>query len=325
MTANTTNLTTPRFDLSTIGEGQIRFTVERGERLMFTRNVRMNPACSEANVAGLLSQRGRESLWTSALPDGDLGDYILSEYRSVGVHMDTMVRRPGGRTALYFMEPGEYPMPANVIYDREWTTFRGVGVEDYDWDTMLDAKVVFLTGITASLTDITAEVVRYAADEAVKRGVEVILDVNYRSKLWSGERAREVLEPIAKQASVLFCSISDAAAVFGITGSPEDVTADLRKRFGCKYVVSTNHMEGPYLRGPEGFRAYKTTPVTVVDRPGAGDSFVAATIHGYLSGDIEEGVKWGQRASSFALTHKGDLTRIHPDELHIPLGSDINR
>jgi len=39
----------------------------------------------------------------------------------------------------------------------------------------------------------------------------------------------------------------------------------------------------------------------------------------------EEGVKWGQRASSFALTHKGDLTRIHPDELHIPLGSDINR
>ena len=139
-----------------------------------------------------------------------------------------MVRRPGGRTALYFMEPGEYPMPANVIYDREWTTFRATGIDDYDWDEILDTKVIFLTGITAALTD-----------EAVKRGVEVILDVNFRRKLWSGEKAREVLEPIAGEATVLFCSIADAEKVFGITGTPEEVTAELQNRFGCKYVVST--------------------------------------------------------------------------------------
>lgn len=318
-------MNTPKYDLSTIGEGQIRFTVEHGERLMFTRSVHMNPACSEANVAGLLSQLGRKALWTSSLPTGDLGDYILAEYRSVGVHMDAMVRRPGGRTALYFLEPSVYPMPANVIYDREWTVFRATGIDDYDWDTILDTKIVFLTGITASLTDTTAEVLRHAADEGVRRGAEVILDVNFRRKLWSGDKAREVLTPIAEQASVLFCSIADAEKVFGITGTPEEVTAELRDRFGCKYVVSTNHMEGPYLRGPEGFREYRTTPISVVDRPGAGDAFVAATIHGYLSGDIAEGVKWGQRASGFALTHKGDLTRIRPDELRIPLGSDIDR
>ena len=323
MTANTVK--SPKYDLSTIGEGQIRFTVDRGERLMFTRSVHMNPACSEANVAGLLSQLGRETLWTSSLPEGDLGDYILAEYRSVGVHMDTMVRRPGGRTALYFMEPGEYPMPANVIYDREWTTFRATGIDDYDWDEILDTRVIFLTGITAALTDTTAEVVRYAAEEAAKRGVEVILDVNFRRKLWSGEKAREVLEPIVRTATVLFCSIADAEKVFGITGTPEEVTAELQNRFGCKYIVSTNHTDGPYLRGREGFYPYHTTPVSVIDRPGAGDSFVSATIHGYLSGNIREGVKWGQHASKVALTHKGDLTRVRPGELDIPLGTDIDR
>ncbi|KFJ04047.1 carbohydrate kinase family protein [Bifidobacterium subtile] len=132
-------------------------------------------------------------------------------------------------------------MPANVIYDREWTTFRATGIDEYDWDSILDTKVVFLTGITASLTDITAQVVRYAADEAIKRGAEVILDVNFRRKLWSGGRAREVLEPIAAQTSVLFCSMSDARKVFGIEGTPEEVTDALMQRFGCKYVVSTNH------------------------------------------------------------------------------------
>ena len=44
------------FDLTTIGEGQIRLTVPQGERLSNTRQLRMTAACSEANVAGLLSQ-----------------------------------------------------------------------------------------------------------------------------------------------------------------------------------------------------------------------------------------------------------------------------
>ena len=134
-----------------------------------------------------------------------------------------------------------------------------------------------------------------------------------------------MLEPIAGEATVLFCSIADAEKVFGITGTPEEVTAELQNRFGCKYVVSTNHTDGPYLRGREGFYPYRTTPVNVIDRPGAGDSFVSATIHGYLSGDIREGVKWGQYASKVALTHKGDLTRVRPGELDIPLGTDIDR
>ncbi|MFT8640245.1 MAG: sugar kinase [Bifidobacterium sp.] len=315
----------PTFDLSTIGEGQIRLTVNRGERLMSARSVRMNPACSEANVAGLLSQLGRKTQWSSSLPDGDLGEYVLSEYRSVGVNMDAMIRKPGGRMALYFMEPGEAPMPANVIYDREWTPFRATGIEEYDWDTIFDTKILFLTGITAALTDTTAQVVRYAADEAHKRGIDIVLDVNFRSKLWDGEHACRVLEPIAKMAKVLFCSISDARKVFGIEGSAPDVCKAIRARFGNEYVVSTNHLDGPYLCGPNGFTSYVTTPVPIVDRPGAGDSFVSATIHGYLSGDIKQGVAWGQKASEFAITHMGDLTRIRPDELHIPLGSDINR
>lgn len=318
-------MTDPSFDLSTIGEGQIRLTVNRGERLMSARSVRMNPACSEANVAGLLSQLGRNTQWSSSLPEGDLGEYVLSEYRSVGVHMDGMVRKPGGRMALYFMEPGEAPMPANVIYDREWTPFRATGIEEYDWDRILDAKVIFLTGITAALTDTTAQVVRYAADEAAKRGVDIILDVNFRSKLWDGEHACKVLEPIARMSRVLFCSVADASKVFGITGPAKEVCERLRERFGNEYVISTNHLDGPYLCGPQGVNSYVTTPVPVVDRPGAGDAFVSATIHGFLSGDISEGVTWGQKASEFAITHMGDLTRIRPDELHIPLDADINR
>lgn len=313
------------YDLSTIGEGQIRLTVRRGERLMNARSVLMNPACSEANVAGVLAQLQRRTLWTSSLPEGDLGEYVLSEYRSVGVDLSTMVRKPASRIALYFMEPGEPPMPANVIYDREYTPFRSTGIEDYDWDRMLDTRLLFLTGITAALTDTTAQVVTYAAEQAEERGIDIALDVNFRSKLWTGDQARKVLEPIAHKARILFCSIKDAKSVFGIEGTGEEVCEQLYQRFGNEYIVSTNHLDGPYLRTSKGIKKYVTTTVPVVDRPGAGDSFVAATLHGFLSDDVECGVRWGQRAAEYALTHMGDLTRIRAQELDIPLGGDINR
>lgn len=272
---------------------------------MSARSVRMNPACSEANVVGLLSELKRKTLWTSSLPEGDLGEYVLSEYRSVGVDLSTLVRKPNSRIALYFMEPGEPPMPANVIYDREYTPFRTTGIDEYDGDTILDTRLIFLTGITAALTDTTADVVSFAADEAAKKGIDIALDVDFRSKLWSGEHARQVLEPIAKKARILFCAIKDAMHVFGIEGTGEEVVEELYRRFGNEYVVSTNHLDGPYLRTAEGVHKYATTTVPVVDRPGAGDSFVSATLHGFLSHDVECGVKWGAKSCRICLNSYG--------------------
>ena len=166
----------PRFDISTIGEGQIRLTCHKGDRLVTARELRMTAACSEANVSGLLSQLGRSASWASVMPRGELGERVLDEFRSVGVHLGNIVRTERGRVALYFMEPGEYPMPAKVIYDRLYTPFRDAGIEDFDWESMLDARLVFVTGITAALTENTARVVGYFVDQAAERGIDVALD-----------------------------------------------------------------------------------------------------------------------------------------------------
>ena len=46
------------YDLTTFGEAQIRLTVPGGDRLSTCRELRLTPAGSEANVAGLLAQLG---------------------------------------------------------------------------------------------------------------------------------------------------------------------------------------------------------------------------------------------------------------------------
>lgn len=313
------------FDLTTIGEGQIRLTVPQGERLSNTRQLRMTAACSEANVAGLLSQLGRHTSWCSVLPHSDLAERCLSEFRSVGVDMSNMIRTDEGRVALYFMEPGEPPMPSRVTYDRLGTPFREIAVDDVNWDSMLNTRLVFVTGITAALTEHTAKVITHFVDAAHERGIDIALDVNYRGLLWPPERAREVLGGIAEKARIIFCSRKDAGIVFGFDGHRAEVSQQLRDRFGAEFVVSTDGQDGVYYAGPDGLDDRTVDVVPVIDRPGAGDSFVAATLHGFLSGDVRQGISYGLRVSKYALTHHGDLTHITPSELAIPTTTDIIR
>ena len=313
------------FDLTTIGEGQIRLTVPHGERLSRTKELRVSAACSEANVAGLLAQLGRKTSWCSRLPRTDLAERCLSEFRSVGVGLSAMLRTDEGRMALYFMEPGNPPMPSRVTYDRTHTPFREISPEMIDWGTLLDTRLVFVTGITAALTDSTAEVLRHFVDQAVVKGIDVALDVNYRSLLWSPEQAREVLGWIAERSTVVFCSRRDAETVFGIEGERSASSRKVRETFGVRHVVSTDQTDGVYYSGPDGELEYPVEVVPIGDRPGAGDSFVAGTIHGFLDGDIVAGIGYGQRVSKIALTHLGDLTHVTPAELAAPTSTDILR
>lgn len=313
------------YHLTTFGEAQIRLTVPRGDRLATCRQLRLTPAGSEANVAGLLAQLQRKTAFASVVPKGDLARRFMEEYRGVGVDLSHVVRVPEGRMALYFMEPGEYPLPARVTYDRLHTAFREITPETFDWDALMDSELLFVTGITAALTEHTAQTVTFAVEEAARRGVKVALDVNFRSLLWSPERARSVLEPLLDKVAILFCSRPDAIKVFGAEGDGPTVNKTIRDRYNLDHVVSTDGLSGVCYAGTQGDRTFHVDPVPVIDRPGAGDAFVSGTLHGYLDGDVHAGIGYGLRTSKLALTHHGDLTHMSGKELEIPTSTDILR
>jgi 2-dehydro-3-deoxygluconokinase len=312
------------YDLTTFGDPQIRLTVPAGDRLATCRELRLSPAGSEANVAGLLAQLGRRTAFASVIPYGDLAQRFIDEYRGVGVDLSHCVRCEG-RMALYFMEPGEPPLPAKVTYDRLHAPFREITPATFDWDALLDTRVLFVTGITAALTESTGRTAAYSVAEAARRGVKVALDVNYRALLWTAEKARSVLEPLLGHVSILFCSRLDGIKVFGLQGDGPAINAALRERYRLDHVVSTDGTAGCYYSGIEGQRIYRIEPVRVVDRPGAGDALVGGTLHGYLGDNVMEGVNYGLRTAKLALTHHGDLTHVTPGELQIPTSTDILR
>ena len=100
---------------------------------------------------------------------------------------------------------------------------------------------------------------------------------------------------------------------------------NLREEMGVPTVVSTDGRAGTYLSTTQTDRVFEIKSVPVIDRPGAGDSFVAGTLHGWLDDDVDRGIEMGTKVAQLALTHHGDLTHVTPAELEIPTSTDIVR
>lgn len=314
------------FHLTSLGESQLRLTVPKGVRLSNAKELRINSAGSEGNVCALLSQMGRTTSLCTCVPDNGLGDRILSEYRSVGVDLSATVTVSQAKAALYFLEPLLGCKPANVIYDRDNSAFCCLQSDDIKWDTLLDTRSIFVTGITAGLNENTAALVAEFCTKAVEKSIPIFLDVNYRSLIWTPQQANQVLTKIARRAEVVFCSISDAKTVFKIQENSPILTArKLREHLGVPVLVSTDSSHGAYLVQDTSCEFFPTKPIPVLDRPGAGDAFVGGVIEGYLSGDLSQGMRMGHVAASLALSTYGDVTYASKEELLQNKQTDIVR
>ena len=65
---------------------------------------------------------------------------------------------------------------------------------DFDWEQILDGADWFhFTGITPALGGELPDIVLDACQTAKKKGITVSCDLNYRKKLWSREKAGEVI------------------------------------------------------------------------------------------------------------------------------------
>jgi 2-dehydro-3-deoxygluconokinase len=53
----------------------------------------------------------------------------------------------------------------------------------------------------------------------------------------------------------------------------------------------------------------------MVDRLGAGDALAAGVIHGFLSGDLARGLRYGVTLAALALSQRGDMVVTTPAEL----------
>ena len=312
------------FDITTFGEALLRLSVPEGIRLQAATQFDVHPAGAETNIATLMARLGYRSAWHSALPNNPLGRLVGDHLRKAGVNLDSLIWQESGRVGTFFVEFAVPPRAIQVIYDRADSCITRVTPEMIHWDQLLDTRLIHLTGITPAISPSCAETVQAIIKRGKAAGIPISFDINYRQKLWSEAEAREWLTPVIQGVDLLLCGQGDARRVFGIDGTPEAVVKALAELSGAKAVVVSLSNEGVIGWDGTQITQQPAAPVQVIDRIGAGDALACGVLHGWFSGDLALGLRYGVTLAALALSQHGDAVITTLDEVTALLGSTHN-
>jgi 2-dehydro-3-deoxygluconokinase len=272
------------------------------------------------------------------------GKYILQKGRAYGVNMDDVILEKFDgigktRNGFSFVEVGIGPRASRNIYDRGHTAISKCGRGSFDWDRILKQTRWFhTTGITAALSDHTADMIIEVLQTAKKLGVTTSFDLNYRSSLWSEEKAQEVMRSILPYVDVLFGNEEDFGKMLGIRADGVDrnysnvdpvcyeaVARKVKRRYPDVQIVGTtlrevksallNNWSVVILYKDRYYISKKYHDVEIYDRTGGGDSFVSAIVCGMLEGrEMQNLVDFAAAYSALCHTYLGDQNLASKEE-----------
>ena len=319
----------------TLGEIMMRLSTPDFKRFEQANTFDITYGGGEANVAAAICNYGLNATFVTKVPKEAIGQAAINHLRRYGVDT-SQIARGGDRIGIYFLETGAAMRASKVIYDRAGASIAEAEVSDFDWDAIFkDANWFHTTGITPALSDKAAHLTEVALMEAKKRGITTSIDLNYRKKLWSKEKAQKVMTNLCKYVDVCIGNEEDAETTLGFKSEGTDihkgelnldgyksVFKQMKDKFGFKYIASTlreSHSasdNGWSALVYDGTKFYQTKHylVRIVDRVGSGDSFASGFIFGLVSGkSMPEAAEFGVAASALKHTIRSPAeTDPHP-------------
>lgn len=323
----------------TFGEIMMRLNPEGYSRFLQAEKFEASYAGGEANVAVSLANYGEDVSFVTKLPDNLLGEAARNAVRHFGVDTKDIVWG-GSRLGLYFVEKGASQRASKVIYDRAGSSIATASRKDFDWEKIFKGAGWFhFTGITPALGGELPEICLDALEYCRAHKISVSCDLNYRGKLWSREKAGEVMAKLVPYVDVLIANEADAADVFGIVGKGSDVESgkldksgyvsvaeQLIDRFGVKKVAitlrtslsATDNLWAGMLYDTEEKKACFSTEykVHIVDRVGGGDSFGGGLIYALCEGkDTQSAIDFAVAASCLKHSIEHDFNLVSVKEV----------
>lgn len=332
-----------------MGEIMLRLSTPNYEKFIQADEFDACYGGGEANVAVSLANYGHEVEFVTAVPDNEIGECAVAALRKYNVGT-RHIARCGERLGIYFLESGSSVRPSKVVYDRAHSSISTATAADFDFDAVFRGADWFhFTGITPAVSDAAAVLTQEALKAAKSHGVKVSVDLNFRKKLWSSEKAQKVMKDLMRYVDVCIGNEEDAELVLGYKPEGTDVaggTLELEgyrsifrqmvADYGFEYCVSSLRVSRSasdngwsaciYSRDREEFyhsREYVIRPI--VDRVGGGDSFAGGIICGLLEGrDFKEALEYGVAASALKHTIPGDFNLASRKEVETLAGGDAS-
>ena len=333
----------------TFGELLLRFSKLDHQRLSQGDYFTSKYGGSEANVAVSLATLGNEVEYITRLPETPVGHAGAQNLMQLGVGCH-YIQWGGQRIGTYYMEPAAGMRSAKVIYDRANSACSELKPGMIPWrDILKHASVLHVSGITAAISQSTADATFEALDIADEMGVKVAFDINYRKNLWKyGADPRETLKRMLSRCDLMFGDAIEFEWICERKQPPftaldsnfemqmdeyREWFEDLHREFprckkwlmGMRNMVASNHhlltallytaetSDGPYKL----LKAPINDINGVVDPSGVGDAFMAGLLHAVTAypHDNQLQVDYALAASTLKNTIPGDFNLATDEEI----------
>jgi 2-dehydro-3-deoxygluconokinase len=307
------------------GELLLRLSAPRGEVLLQSPGLAVCVGGAEANVAVALARFGHVVAMVSAVPPNGLGEAAAGELRRHGVDTTNIVVRPG-RMGLYFLEIGAGQRPSQIVYDRAGSAFAETDPATWNWAQLLDAAhTLHVSGVTPAVGARSAAAAIAAVRAARERGLHVVFDGNFRSKLWQAWESdpQAILHDIFACADTVFADHRDIGIVLGrdFSGDPARAAPAAFERFShlqrivatrrTQHSVDDHELAAVMHTRTQTFTTASHRVTPIVDRIGTGDAFAAGVLHGLAAGmDEQASLEFGLAAGCLKHSVSGDFLRL---------------
>lgn len=335
-------------DLLSVGECMIRLSPPGHGRLEYATNLEVWVGGGEYNVAYALARLGMRTGWASRMVDNPLGRLVINHARGVGVDTSEVAMVPydgvgiADRVGLNFTEVGTGVRASVTMYDRGHAAAAHLKPGEIDWKRIFEKRGVrwlHTGGIFTALSNDTAAACKEMLEAAHAAGTIVSYDLNFRSKLWSSQRAQEVTKDLVKNVDCLIGNEEDFQKVLGfeVEGIDEnlsDLPIENYKRMVLRVVETYPNVKvvGTTLREVKSglvnnwsailyadgqfYESRRFENLEIEDRVGGGDGFSSGFAYGFLNGMTpQECVNLGAAHGALLQSTRGDTSMIGKDEL----------
>ena len=186
-----------------------------------------------SNTAISIARQGMSVGFISKVGKDQFGWELLELWKREKVDYSHVSIHPEAPTGIYFVThdaDGHH-----FTYYRSGSAACQMTPLDLPKDDLSQTRILHLSAITQAISVSSCETAFAAIFQARKNGVIVSYDTNLRLKLWSLDRARDVINRTVPMCDVIMPSLEEATLLTGLV-DPEEIT-DYFFELGAKLVV----------------------------------------------------------------------------------------
>ena len=237
-----------------------------------------------SNAAIAAARQGASVGMITALGQDMAGDSFMRLWQQEGVDSSCVRRSDRYQTGIYFVTHDA--TGHNFLHYRSGSAAAMYTAADLPRDSIAAARMLYVSCISQGISETACDAVFAAIEIAVRHGVKLAYDTNYRPNLWPPARAAAVMHAAMAHADYAMPGLEDVTTLTGLTDS--DAMLDFYLRLGCKVVLLKMGAAGSYLATADRRVRIAAHTVVPVDATGAGDTFCGSYLARILAGDTPE-------------------------------------